>query len=222
MTPSDRPVLYGYWRSSAAYRVRIALNLKGIDYAQSPVSLVADGGRHRQPEHLARNPQGLVPVLDIDGQNLVQSLAIAEYLDETRPGPALLPPDAAGRARVRALALAVACEIHPVLNLRVLERLARQPGFDETAKLDWYRHFIAAGFAALERLLADDARTGTYCHGDTPTLADACLVPQVYNARRFDCPLDAYPTIRRIDAACLTLPAFDLARPESQPDAPRA
>ena len=210
--------LYGYFRSSAAYRVRIALNLKGLDYDQAPVNLVK--GEQRGEANLSRNPQGLVPVLETDeGVQLTQSLAICEYLDERYPEPALLPADAEGRARVRSLAQLVACEIHPLNNLKVLKYLVGELGVDEPTKLAWYRHWITEGFDALESLLTRPAGTGQFCHGDTPTLADLCLVPQVFNAERFDCNLSAYPTIRRIVEHCNALPAFQRAAPGKQPDA---
>lgn len=212
--------LYGYWRSSAAYRVRIALNLKGLAYASHPVHLVKDGGEQHAPGYAAMNPQQLVPSLRDGGRVLTQSLAIMEYLDETVPQPPLLPADAHGRARMRALAQLVACDIHPLGNLRVLQYLERGLGADDAQRGEWSRHWIAAGFAAMEAMLAGDAATGRYCHGDTPGLADACLVPQVYNARRWKLPLDDYPTICRIDAACNALEAFRAAAPEAQPDAP--
>ena len=212
--------LYTYYRSSAAYRVRIALNLKGMPYTAVPVHLVKDGGQHRSAAYRARNPQALVPAFELeDGTVLTQSLAIMEYLDEVQPEPALLPADAIGRARVRALAQAIACDLHPVNNLRVLQYVSQQLGISAEQKDAWYRHWVATGLQGLEALLADHPSTGRFCHGDTPTLADCCLVPQLYNARRFQCPLDAYPTIRRIAAACETLPAFQQAAPEVQPDA---
>ncbi|WP_129141994.1 maleylacetoacetate isomerase [Modicisalibacter coralii] len=210
--------LYGYFRSSAAYRVRIALNLKGLACEQVPVNLIK--GEQRDAAHLARHPQGLVPVLETDdGTRLTQSLAICEYLDERHPAPPLLPADAEGRARVRALAQLIACEIHPLDNLRVLGYLTGELGIGEDARLAWYRHWIAEGFAALETQLAGTPATRACCHGDTPSLADVCLVPQVFNARRFDCDLGAYPTLERIVAHLETLPAFAEARPERQPDA---
>lgn len=212
-------VLYGYWRSSAAYRVRIALNLKGLDYGNHPVHLVKDGGEQHAAAYTAMNPQQLVPSLRDGGQVLTQSLAIMEYLDETRPSPPLLPADAPGRARVRALAQLVACDVHPLGNLRVLQYLEHGLGVDEARRGEWSRHWIAAGFAAMEAMLAGDAATGRYCHGDAPGLADACLVPQVYNARRWKLSLDDYPTIRRIDEACHALEAFRAAAPEVQVDA---
>ena len=213
-------VLYGYWRSSAAYRVRIALNLKGLAWESRPVHLVKDGGQQHAPDYAAMNPQQLVPSLRDGERVLTQSLAIMEYLDETRPEPPLLPADAEGRARVRALAQLVACDIHPLGNLRVLQYLERELGADEARRGAWSRHWIAIGFAAMEAMLAGHAATGRYCHGDAPGLADACLVPQVYNARRWKLPLDDYPTIRRIDEACGELEAFRLAAPEAQEDAP--
>ena len=200
--------------------MRIALNLKGMPYTAVPVHLVKDGGQHRSAAYRARNPQALVPAFELeDGTVLTQSLAIMEYLDEVQPEPALLPADAIGRARVRALAQAIACDLHPVNNLRVLQYVSQQLGISAEQKDAWYRHWVATGLQGLEALLADHPSTGRFCHGDTPTLADCCLVPQLYNARRFQCPLDAYPTIQRIAAACETLPAFQQAAPEVQPDA---
>lgn len=210
--------LYGYFRSSAAYRVRIALNLKGLAFDQTIVNLVK--GEQREETNLARHPQGLVPTLETDdGVRLTQSLAICEYLDEQHPEPPLLPADAEGRARVRALAQLVACEIHPLNNLKVLKYLVHELKIDDDAKLAWYRHWIAEGFTALEARLANEAGTGQFCHGDSPTLADICLVPQVFNAERFECDLSAYPTIQRITDNCRALPAFRQAAPEAQPDA---
>jgi maleylacetoacetate isomerase len=211
--------LYGYWRSSAAYRVRIALELKGLTYESVPVHLVRDGGEQRKPSYRRINPQGRVPALEHDGRVLTQSLAIIEYLDETWPEPALLPSTAAARARVRALAQLVACDIHPLNNLRVLQYLAKELGRSEDARNDWYRHWIEDGFDALEALLAGSTETGRYCHGNEPGLADVLLVPQVYNARRYQCDLTPYQTITRIEQACNALAAFDRARPERQPDA---
>jgi maleylacetoacetate isomerase len=207
-------VLYDYWRSSAAYRVRIGLNLLGIAYESVPVDL-----RKREqtgPEHLARNPQGLVPVLEIDGLRLTQSLAILEYLDETR-GAGWLPGDAPGRARVRALAYAVAMDIHPVCNLRVIRHVYAASNRSIPAEA-WMRAFIPPGLAALERML-DDPETGRFAHGDTVSIADICLVPQLYNARRWDVDLAPMPRIRAIDAACAVLPAFAAADPDIQPGA---
>ncbi|NMG29402.1 maleylacetoacetate isomerase [Aromatoleum evansii] len=211
--------LYTYFRSSAAYRVRIALNLKGLAWEAVPVHLVKDGGQHRKPDYLALNPAGLVPALEDDGNVLTQSLAIIEYLDETHREPPLLPADAAGRARVRALAQAIACDIHPINNLRVLQYLKRELGVSDEQKDAWYRHWCELGLAAVEAMLAGDARTGRFCHGNAPGLADCCLVPQVFNARRFGAKLDAMPTVLRIVDACEMLDAFRLAAPGVQPDA---
>jgi len=208
--------LYGYFRSSAAFRVRIALNLKKLDYDNAPVHLRR--GDQGKPEFLGVNPQGLVPALATDGQTLIQSLPIIEYLDETHPEPPLLPRDAAGRARVRALAAIVACDIHPLNNLRVLRYLHRSLGQDEAAVAAWYNHWIEEGFRPFERLLADDSRTGRFCHGDSPGLADIALVPQVVNAERYRLDLAPYPTITRIFEACMMLDAFAAAHPQQQPD----
>lgn len=211
-------ILYDYFRSSAAYRVRIALNLKGLDYEQVPVDLVR--GEQSAESHRAKHPQGLVPALDIgNGAVLTQSLAIIEYLNEVRPEPPLLPGEAVDRARVRALALAVACEIHPVNNLRVLKYLTGPLEASEDSKLGWYRHWVAEGFEGLEGMLAGSIGPGRFCHGDAPTLADVCLVPQVFNARRFECDLTPFPHIQRIAAACEDLSAFRQAEPGRQPDA---
>lgn len=216
---NERLQLYSYWRSSAAYRVRIGLNLKGLSYDTLPVHLVRDGGEQHKAEFRAANPQGLVPVLRHGSRSFRQSMAILEYLDETWPSPPLLPSLARDRARVRALAQAVACEIHPLNNLRVLQHLENSLGVDADAREQWVRHWIGEGFAAIEAMLAEHPSTGRYCEGDTPTLADCCLVPQVYNARRFKLDMTPYPTITRIEAECLALPAFEAARPENQPDA---
>lgn len=208
--------LYGYFRSSAAYRVRIALNLKGLGYDQTFIHLRK--GDQRSATYLQVNRQGLVPAL-VDGDLVLgQSMAICEYLEETHPTPALLPKDPPGRARVRAIALAVACEIHPINNLRVLSYLGDSLGQDEAARDRWYKHWIAEGFVGLEAMLADSPATGKFCHGDAPTLADCFLAPQVANARRFNCDLSPYPTIQRIDNACNTLKAFQDAAPQNQPD----
>lgn len=209
--------LHGYFRSSAAYRVRIVANLKGIELDQQAVNLVK--GEQRSDTHLARNPQGLVPTLVTnDGHQLTQSLAICEYLEECYPTPAILPSDATGRARVRALAQLIACEMHPLNNLRVLKHLTAEMGLSDDAKLAWYRHWIISGFDALETML-NDGHSGDFCHGDTPTLADACLVPQVFNAERFDCDLSAYPRLRTITERARALPAFAKASPSEQADA---
>ncbi|MFB0948872.1 MAG: maleylacetoacetate isomerase [Burkholderiaceae bacterium] len=204
-------VLYDYFRSSACYRVRIALNLKGLAYDSMPVSLLDNA--QRAPEYLSKNPQGLVPAL-LDGEQLLtQSLAICEYLEETYPQPALLPNDAIGRARVRALALSIACDIHPLNNLRVLRRLEAQFAADQAGKDAWYQHWIQSGFEAFEQQI--QSTHGHYCFGDTVTLADLALVPQVYNARRFNCDLSAYPTMLAIEQRCLALDAFARATPEA-------
>jgi len=208
--------LYGYFRSSAAFRVRIALNLKGLGYDSASVHLRR--GDQAEAPYLGGNPQGLVPALETDGEILIQSLAIIEYLDETHPVPPLLPGDPAGRARVRGLAAIVACDIHPLNNLRVLRYLQRPLGQDQAAIATWYNHWIDAGFAAFERLLAADRRTGRFCHGDTPGLADIALVPQVVNAERFRLDLAAYPRIVRIHEAAMKLDAFAAAHPDKQPD----
>jgi len=208
--------LYGYFRSSAAYRVRIALNLKGIAYDQTFIHLRK--GDQRSAEYMQMNRQGLVPALIDDGNVLGQSMAICEYLEETHPAPALLPKDPLGRAWVRAIALAVACEIHPLNNLRVLSYLGEGMGHDQAGRDRWYAHWIAEGFAGLEAMLAQSPATGKFCHGEAPTFADCFLVPQVANARRFNCDLSPFPTIQRIDAACNTLKAFQDAAPETQPD----
>jgi maleylacetoacetate isomerase len=205
-----RPVLFDYFRSSASYRVRIALNLKGVDYEAVPVNLV-EGGQ-RAEDYRARNPQGLVPMLEIDGLRLTQSVAIIAYLDETRPEPPLLPSDPAEAAHVRALALLVACDIHPLNNLRVLKYLGGPLDQPQEARDTWYRHWVAEGFAALEAMAAP--RAGTFLFGDSPTLADVCLVPQMYNARRFQVPMDDYPTLVRADEEASRLPGFAAAHPD--------
>jgi maleylacetoacetate isomerase len=210
-------ILHGYYRSSAAFRVRIALNLKNIDYDSVPHHLRRN--EQRAADYLRLNPQGLVPTLEIGGLVLSQSLAIIEYLDETMPSPPLLPTDPAGRARVRALAQVVACDIHPVDNLRVLRYLRRSLGHDETAVQTWYNHWIAEGFAAFEAMLAGSNQTGRFCHADAPTVADICLVPQVVNSQNYKLDLQPYPTIRRVYEACMALPAFERALPGNQPDA---
>jgi maleylpyruvate isomerase len=209
-------ILFDYFRSSAAYRVRIALNLKGLAAERRFVHLRK--GEQRAPGYLEKNPQGFVPTLVVGPLNLTQSLAIIEYLDEKHPLPPLMPPGAEDRAFVRAIALAIACDIHPLNNLRVLQYLYKQLGVEEPARDEWYRHWIREGFAAIESQLAARA-TGPYCFGDTPTIADVCLVPQVANANRLDVDLAPYPRIRAIDAACLALPAFADAHPSRQPDA---
>lgn len=209
--------LYTYFRSSAAFRVRIALNLKGLAYEPASVHLAK--GEHRRPEYAALNPQALVPALDDGGHLLTQSLAIMEYLEETRPNPPLLPMDPLGRARVRSLALLVACEIHPLNNLRVLQHLVKQMGHSEVHKNAWYRHWIHEGLAKLEAQLATTPGTARFCHGDAPTMADCCLVPQIFNARRLDCDTSHAPTVMRVFDQCMRLDAFERAQPSRQPDA---
>ncbi len=211
--------LYTYFRSSAAYRVRIALAIKGLTPEMIPVHLLRGGGEQKRPEYLALNPQGLVPALDDEGHFITQSLAICEYLEQVCPLPVLLPADAVARARVRSIVLAIACEIHPLNNLRVLNYLTGTLGLSDEQKRTWYHHWIALGFGALEHQLSHEAATGVYCHGDTLTLADVFLVPQMANARRFDLDLSPYPTLLRIDASCRELPAFISAAPQNQPDA---
>ena len=208
--------LYSYFRSSAAYRVRIALNLKGLAYETVPVHLVKEGGHNRRPEFRAINPQMRVPALSVPTADvLIQSLAIIEYLDETHPEPPLLPKDPIARAQARALAEIVACDIHPLNNIGSLRYLKRELHHEQAAIDAWYHHWVLAGFEALEALV----RPGPYACGGAVTVADLCLVPQVYNARRLNVPLDKFPKIVAIDTACLALPAFDRARPENQPDA---
>lgn len=210
--------LYTYFRSSAAYRVRIALALKGLDYQAVPVHLLRNGGEQLQDAYRAINPAALVPTFDDGEVSLGQSLAIIEYLDETRPQVPLLPADAAGRARVRALALTVAADTHPLGNLRVLKYLKGELQQGEDAKLAWQQHWLRTGMATLEALLAGDSRTGRFCHGDQPGLADCCLAPQVFSAQRFGVDLAPYPTVLRIHDACAALPAFQRAHPSQQPD----
>jgi maleylacetoacetate isomerase len=208
--------LHTYFRSSAAFRVRIALNLKGLAYDAAFVHLAK--GEHRKPEYTAINPQALVPTLEEAGRRLTQSLAIIEYLDESRPMPPLMPKEAFARARVRALSLIVACEIHPLNNLRVLQHLKRALGQNEEQVNAWYRHWIADGLGKLEFGLSDGG-AGRFSHGDTPTMADCCLVPQVFNAQRYQCDTTPYPTVMRVHAECMKLDAFVRAQPGKQPDA---
>jgi maleylacetoacetate isomerase/maleylpyruvate isomerase len=208
--------LYTYFRSSAAFRVRIALNLKGLAY--EPVFVHLAKGEHRKPDYAKVNPQALVPTLELeDGTRLNQSLAIIEYLDEVHPNPALLPRDAKARARVRSLCELVACEIHPLNNLRVLQHLKRALRQSEEQVSAWYRHWIADGLAKFEAELAGSK--SKFCHGETATLADCCLVPQIFNAKRYNCELAPYPTTMRIFDACMKLEAFERAQPAKQPDA---
>jgi maleylpyruvate isomerase len=211
--------LYSYFRSSAAYRVRIALNLKGLDYETVAVHLLKDGGQQLAPAYRQLNPAALVPTFVEGDWSTGQSMAILEYLEETHPEPPLLPSDPRQRARVRAIAQTIACDIHPLNNLRVLKYLKHQLHVEDDAKNAWYTHWVELGLASVEAMLAGHPQTGTFCHGDTPTFADLCLVPQVANARRFNCDLSSMPTVVRIDAACSALPAFQRAAPENQPDA---
>lgn len=208
--------LYSYFRSSAAYRVRIALNLKGLDYDILPVHLTKGGGEQRRPEFKSINPQMRVPALRVaDGQVLTQSLAIIEYLEETHPEPRLLPGDPVERAKIRAIAQAIACDVHPLNNLIVLQYLKRTLHQEQATIDSWYVHWIVSGFEAIETMLTP----GPYAFGAQVTLADVCLVPQVANARRYNVPLERFPHIVAVDAACQKLPAFERARPDQQPDA---
>lgn len=212
------PKLYHYWRSSSAYRVRIAMNLKGLAYELIPVHLVRGGGEQHRPEYREVNPLGLVPALQHEGHTIVQSLAICEYLEECYPQVPLLPGSAAERARVRALTQTVCSEVQPLNNLGVLQYLKEGLGADGEDVAAWYRHWIERGFTALETWLNQPA-SGDFCHGDQPTLADCFLVPQVYNAERFNCDLQPYTRVREITARCRSIEAFAAAAPEIQPDA---
>ncbi len=211
--------LYDYAFSSAAYRVRIALNLKGTAYERAVVSLIKDGGQQHSAAYKAINPQALIPTLQADGHTIGQSLAIIEYLDETHPMPPLLPHYPAEKARVRQISYEIACDIHPVNNMRVRGQLKALGHSEEEIMSKWYAHWITIGFTALETQLSGSKETGMYCHGDSPTLADICLVPQMANAYRFKVPADAFPTLMRIDKTCRSHPAFAAAAPEKQPDA---
>jgi maleylacetoacetate isomerase len=205
-----RPLLFDYHRSSAAYRVRIALNLKGIDYDRHPVDLLS--GAQKQADYMARNPQGLVPMLEMDGRRITQSLAIIHYLEAVRPEPRLAPEDAGDRVHVLAMALTIACDIHPLNNLRVLKYLKGPLGRGEDVRDEWYRHWVLEGFTALEAMAAP--KSGRFLFGDAPTLADICLVPQMFNARRFSLELDDFPTLVRADAEANRLEAFAAAHPD--------
>lgn len=216
----EQLLLYSYWRSSAAYRVRIGLNLKGLSYETVPVHLLRDGGEQHNPTYRLANPQGLVPVLQHGQRMFRQSLAILEYVDEIWPAPALMPATARARQRVRALSQLIACDVHPLNNLRVMRYFENTWHVPQPERDEWMRHWMVEGFGAFEAMLADHPSTGTFCEGNTPTVADCCLVPQLYNARRFGVDLDAFPNLVRIEQACQALPAFDAARPERQPDAP--
>ena len=219
---SESMKLYSYWRSSAAFRVRIALNLKGLPYEIVPVHLIEGGGVQHQPDYCKLNPQQMVPVL-VDGERVIrQSMAIVEYLEEAyEGGRKLMPVNPRERARVRGLAQIVACDIHPLGNLRVLQYLEREFNTPQVERERWTQHWMSEGFVAFERLLADNPSTGLFCEGDEPTLADICLVPQVYNAQRWSVDMSGFPLIRRINAECLKVDAFMQARPENQPDAPK-
>ncbi len=210
-------ILHGMWRSSASYRVRIALNLKGMEYTQKNYKLLQ--GEHKTEEFLAKNPQGLIPALEVDGKVFTQSLSIIEYLDQIEESNRLLPNDPIERARVQAIAYSVACEIHPLNNLRILGYLKNELKQDQDAINKWYQHWIAEEFTALEKRLSGEHQTGKFCHGDAPGLADCFLIPQIYNAERFNCDLSLYPTIMRINETCLAMPEFEQAIPENQPDA---
>lgn len=208
-----------YFRSTAAYRVRIALNLKGIDYELVPVHLLRNGGEQKSSAYLEKNPDGLIPALETEGRVLAQSMAILEYLEETHPEPPLLPSGSLDRAYLRGLAQTIVSDIHPLNNLRILKYLKNDLALTEDQKNDWYRHWVATGFESIEARLARDVNTGLCCFGDTPSIADVCLIPQVFNAVRFDCPMHEYPIIRRINEYCLGLDAFAKAAPNLQPDA---
>jgi len=208
--------LYDYYRSTASYRVRIALNIKQIHYEKISVHLVNNGGEHRSDAYLELNPQGLVPTLDENGHVLSQSLAIIEYLNDTVPTPALLPPDPLGRAEVRSMALTIACEMHPLNNLRVLRQLRQQFQATEAQVKEWYHHWLSEGFDALEARLKKLIRKNPVCYGQDVGLADVCLVPQVYNAKRFDFSMDKYPLISEVNEYCLSLDAFAQATPQPE------
>ena len=212
-------ILYSYFRSSAAYRVRIGLNLKGLDYAIEPVHLLKDGGQQHQPDYAQLNPAELVPTLVDGGQAITQSLAILEYLEERYPQAPLLPQDAMQRAWARSMALAVACDIHPLNNLRVLQYLKRELQVEEEARNSWYRHWVAAGLQGLETLVRRHRDGRHFIFGDQPGMAEACLIPQLFNARRLECDLAPYPTLLAIEEKCLELSAFQEAAPERQADA---
>lgn len=215
---ADALELFGYWRSSSSYRVRLALNLKGLEYTYRAVHLVREGGEQNTAEYRAVNPLGLVPALRHGHRTIVQSVAICEYLEEVFPDVALLPADPEGRARVRAIVQSITSEIQPLNNLGVMHYLEDTMGHDKPEIGQWYGHWVARGFAAIETWLSEG---GLFCHGDRPTLADCYLVPQVYNAERFSCDLTPFPRIRQITARCRAIPAFESAAPENQPDAPK-
>ena len=211
--------LFSYFRSSAVFRVRIALHLKGLDYEAVPVHLVKDGGQQHAPEFVKRNPAHLVPVLEDDSDTITQSIAILEYLEEQYPMPPLLPKKPVERAKVRSLALDIACDIHPLNNLRVANYLADPLGVNEEKRTTWMRHWMTVGFTAIEQKLQSTASASGYCYGESPTFADCCLIPQTFNALRIKCPVEEFPTIMRIYENCMKLPAFQKAAPAAQPDA---
>ena len=211
--------LYTFFRSSASYRVRIALNLKKISYEQAPIHLRRGGGEQLTPAYTAINPQALVPTLEDGGKFLTQSLAIIEYLEEKYPQPPLLPSDPAEKALVRSMAMIIACEVHPIQNLRVLNHVKKEYGQTDEQVNRWAQHWIDLGLSALEQTLVSQTRRGKFCYGDTPTLADICLVPQLGNARRYGCDLAKYPQILAIEKNCMVVAAFADAAPEKQPDA---
>ena len=211
--------LYTFYRSSASFRVRIALNLKGLTYDQVPIHLRRGGGEQLMANYRAINPQALLPTLEDSGRHLTQSLAIIEYLDETHPNPPLLPKSAADRALVRSMALVIGCEVHPIQNLRVLNYVKKEYNQTDEQVNRWAQHWIDLGLGALEQMITAQTARGKFCFGDSPTLADICLVPQLGNARRFDCDLSRYPSILSIEKACIAIPAFADAAPEKQPDA---
>lgn len=219
MSGSPDLILYSYFRSSAVFRVRIALNLKGLSHELRPVHLLKNGGEQHGENYRHLNPQQLVPTLVSNGRPITQSLAIIEYLEDLAPEPPLLPKEPQAKARVRQLALEVACDIHPLPNLRVAQYLKQHLGADENAVLAWQRHWMAEGLTALEAQLSADPAAGKFCHGDNPTIADICLVPQLFNARRWKLDISPYPTLLRIEESAYKLPAFVAARPENQPDA---
>ena len=211
--------LYTFFRSSASYRVRIALNLKGLSYEQAPIHLRRGGGEQLTAAYQAINPQSLVPTLEVDGRFLTQSLAIIEYLEEKYPNPPLLPKDAADRALVRSMAMVIACEVHPIQNLRVLNYVKQQYHQSDEQVNRWAQHWIDLGLSALEQMIGAQSKRGRFCFGDEPTLADVCLIPQLGNARRYGSDLSRYPNITAVEKACMALPAFANAAPEKQPDA---
>ncbi len=211
--------LYTYYRSSSAYRVRIALNLKHLDYEAYPIHLLKNQGENWRPEYLAINPQGLIPALEDQGKVFIQSSAIIEYLEETYPNPSILPTSSTARAYVRALAQIIACEIHPLNNLRVLNYLIESFDCSDSQKRDWYRYWVYEGFTAIEKFIETHNHKGKFCYRDNPTIADIFLIPQVYNANRFECDMNKFPHIKKINEECLSLEEFSAAVPKNQADA---